>query len=237
MVPNLADPVSAKSRVYRTKLHKAVGASGPPPAPNYEAEGEGNGWGFGGNLGLTWLPVEKQRMTFTYRSAVEVEYDGSYTSPLPNNGEFNTTIKYPNTFGLGYGIELNDTIQIEVLVEWLQWSNNKSQTLNAGGAEISADNNWDDTFTFGLGGSWAATDALAVRAGYAYLPSPIPDETTTPLLVDTDRHALSLGLGYTIGAHTIDAAYTFSIYSDRSTPSGTYDVDSNLFGLTYSASF
>ncbi|HEY5621286.1 MAG TPA: hypothetical protein VIR77_01670, partial [Pontiella sp.] len=69
------------------------------------------------------------------------------------------------------------------------------------------------------------------------LPTPIPDDTMTWLLPDADRHALSLGLGYTVGQHTVDLAYTFSIYDDRDTPLGSYEIDSDLIGMTYSMSF
>ena len=55
---------------------------------------------------------------------------------------------------------------------------------------------------------------------------------------------MSLGLGYTTGAHTIDVAYTYSIYEDREASlfenqayPGDYDIDSDLVGLTYSYSF
>jgi len=203
----------------------------PPPAPPgtiVQSEGEGDGGGIGGNIGVTWLPTARQRVAVTYRSRVDIDYEG----------DFETTIKYPNIIGLGYGIQLTDDIQLETQVEWLQWSVNDTQPFVAGGTSRPIVNNWDDTFTFGFGGSWAVADALVVRAGYAFIPSPIPDARVTPLLADEDRHALSLGLGYAFGSHGVDLAYTFSIYDDRdSTPSGAYEVDSNLVGLTYSYSF
>lgn len=211
-----------------------------PPA-TLPSEGDGDGWGVGGNVGITWLPTDRQRVAVTYRSRVDIDYEGDFEIAFPGlSGDFETTIKYPNTIGLGYGIQLTDNIQIETQVEWLQWSVNDSQTLVTGPVvpPTTVDNNWDDTFTLGFGGSWAVTDAFVARAGYAFIPSPIPDATVTPLLADEDRHALSLGLGYAFGSHVVDLAYTFSIYDDRdNTPSGAYEVDSNLVGLTYSYSF
>ena len=66
----------------------------------------------------------------------------------------------------------------------------------------------------------------------------------TPVLPDADQNALSLGFGYTTGGHTFDLAYTFSIYADRDvSPAenpafpGSYEIDSDLLGLTYSYSF
>jgi len=216
--------------VYSQLELKALNAVPPPAPPGTIApsEGEGDGWGVGGNLGITWLPTARQRLALTYRSRVKVDY----------NGDFETTIKYPDIIGLGYGIQITDHIQLETQLEWLQWSINDTQPFVAGGVSNPQINNWDDTITLGVGGSWAVTEAFVARAGYAFIPSPIPDATITHLLADEDRHALSLGLGYTVGAHTLDLAYTFSIYDDRdSTPSGAYEVDSNLVGVTYSLSF
>lgn len=230
--------------VYYSKLElTAVNLSPfPPPAPpTFGSEGEGDAWGIGGNLGLTWLPTDGHRMTFTYRSRVDMDYKGDFDSPL-FSGDFEATVKYPNSIGVGYGIELSESVKVEALVEWLEWSVNDSQTLQTGPITQTVQNDWDDTFTLGFGGSWAATDEFTLRAGYAYIPTPIPSDTITPLLPDADRHALSLGLGYALGAHIIDVAYTFSIYDDRSSligsaSPGTYEIDSDLVGLTYSYSF
>ncbi len=224
--------------VYSSLELRALNATAPFPVPLTESEAEGDGWGIGGNMGVTWLPTKRQRVAFTYRSRIDIDYEGDFTFGGASAGDFETTIKYPNIIGIGYGIQLTDDIQVETQLEWLQWSVNDTQTLVTGPASSTIVNNWDDTFTFGLGGSWAATDSLVVRAGYAFIPSPIPDETVTPLLADEDRHALSLGVGYAFGSHLVDLAYTFSIYDDRdSTPLGAYEVDSNLVGLTYSLSF
>ncbi|MCK4564315.1 MAG: outer membrane protein transport protein [Verrucomicrobia bacterium] len=210
----------------------------PPPVIIVPSEGDGDGWGIGGNIGVTWLPTSRQRVAVTYRSRVDIDYKGDFEVGGAGAGDFETTIKYPNIIGLGYGIQLTDDIQLETQVEWLQWSVNDTQTLVTGPASSPIVNNWDDTFTLGFGGSWAVTDSLVARAGYAFIPSPIPDATVTHLLADEDRHALSLGVGYAFGSHLVDLAYTFSIYDDRdSTPSGAYEVDSNLIGMTYSLSF
>lgn len=213
-----------------------------PPQVFFDSEAEGDGWGLGANVGVSWNLNDEQRLALTYRSAFEIEYSGDFKVEGQPDADFETTLKYPNMVSLGYGVQLSESVQIEAMAEWLQWSNNKTQTLKAGSQTLTIENNWDDTFTFGLGGSWQALDALAVRAGYAFIPSPIPDDTITHMLPDADRHAISFGLGYTLGAHAFDFAYTVSIYTDRSAPVGSegpgiYEIDSNLVGLTYSASF
>jgi long-chain fatty acid transport protein len=224
--------------IYYSKLELTAVNTGP--TTTVDSKGEGDGWGLGANAALTWLPVEKQRVSLVFKSGVDMDYEGDFSVGGVASGDFKTAINYPNSIGIGYGIELGKSVQLEALVEWLQWSVNESQTLEAGAnPPRTFVNNWDDTVTLGLGGSWQALDSLVVRAGYAYLPSPVPDNTMSPLLPDTDRQALSIGLGYALGGHVFDIAYTFSLYSDRASPvgnqwPGTYDVDSNLLGLTYS---
>lgn len=227
---------------YSELTLKALQGTGPLPNPIWSVEGNGDGFGIGANLGIAWDPVEGQRLSLTYRSQMQIDYEGDFEINGAKAGPFETEVKLPNIVGVGYGFELSERVQIEALVEWLQWSLNDSQKLVAGVPAPDLENNWDDTFTFGLGGSWQALDSLVVRAGYAFIPTPIPDETITPLLPDADRHAISFGLGYTLGAHTLDLAYTVSIYEERSAPitgagPGIYEIDSNLVGLTYSASF
>lgn len=219
-----------------------------PPGALLYSDGDGDGWGFGANVGLTWNPVENQLFALTYRSQFKVDYEGDFTvhdvfGPGGDiTGNLDASVQLPNIVTFGYGVQLSETVQLETMVEWLQWSLNDTQPLTAGGIPADQVNNWDDTFTFGIGGSWDAAEWLVVRGGYAFIPSPVPDETITPLLPDADRHAISFGLGFVLDSHRLDLAYTYSLYSDRAAPitgasPGTYDIDSDLIGLTYSLSF
>jgi long-chain fatty acid transport protein len=157
------------------------------------------------------------------------------------NSSFNMDIKYPTVIGAGYGISLTDTIRVEANLEWLEWSVNDTQTADLGlNGTQAIPQNWDNTFTLGVGGDWQFSGGWVVRAGYAYIETPIPDETIAPILPDADRHVLSLGLGYTYRGHAVDLAYAYSIYDDRSSTSaypGSYEIDSSLVGMTYSFTF
>ncbi len=228
-------------------------------APDGDAEAEGDGIAFGGNLGVTWKPVDRHTAVFTYRSPFKMEYDGDFKvsnfqalPPIPGlpdfsgttpASDFSTEIEFPTILAFGYGVELTDSIRIEANVEWLEWSRNESMTIDLGNnaplisGQETIPNNWNNTFTFGVGGEWQVCENWTLRSGYAFIETPIPDATLSPILPDADRHALSFGAGYSSGAHTVDVAYTFSFYDDRTTPSGTYDIDSDLVGLTYSYSF
>ena len=206
------------------------------------SEADSDGVGYGVNFGVTVKPADRHYLALTYRSRVDVDYEGDFTLGGIPAGDFETTIKFPNIYGAGYGIEITDDIQVEALIEWIQWSVNDIQSLTIGGAPLPQVNNWDDTITAAVGGSWQFADHWVFRAGYTYIETPIPDSTITPVLPDTDRHIFGVGLGYTIAGHGVDLAYAYTYYEDKSSPPGstapgTYEIDSNLIGLTYSYSF
>ncbi len=228
--------------IYYSELTlKALVFLPSPPAPVagvYDAKAEGDGWGIGGNIGLTWMVTEKQRAALRYRSQASIDYKGDFSL----GGDFETKIKYPDVIGVGYGVQLTDATQVEALVEWLGWSINDVQSVVTGVPGPPQVNNWDDTITAAIGGSWQFAEGWVFRSGYTFIESPIPDTTITPILPDTDRHVIGLGLGYAVGGHTLDLSYAFSIFEDKTSPAGSaapgsYDIDSNLAGVTYSYSF
>ena len=96
---------------------------------------------------------------------------------------------------------------------------------------------WDDTWTVGLGLTYDLTEMLVVRGGYVFLETPIPERTLAPTLPDSDRHVLSAGVGVESGAHELDLAYHYSIYDDADVTdnvvpafNGQYDIESHLGG-------
>lgn len=231
--------------VYSELTFDAVtSTNAPPPAipgpSSGSADATGDDIGYGVNFGVTWDFVERQRLIFTYRSEVTLDYEGSLNaSGLPlSSSSFGLEIKYPTIIGLGYGFEVTDNFRLEANLEWLEWSVNETQSADLGANGVLAiPQNWNDTFTFGISGDWQFAENWTLYSGWAYIETPIPDESLAPILPDTDRHALSLGLGYQLGGHGIDLSYTLSLYEERTTTSGTYDIDSDLIGLTYSYSF
>ncbi len=213
---------------------KALIATGAAfPFDYLNAEADGDGWGIGGNAALTWMLTEKQRVAFSYRSQIDLEYEG----------DLNMKISFPNIFGAAYGIQLTDDIQLEALLEWIEWSVNDVQTATVSGlGTFPLVNNWEDTITVAVGGSWNIDENWVIRAGYTFIETPIPDETITPILPDTDRHIFGMGFGYTTGKHTLDLSYAYTVYEDKQSPPagvapGIYDIDSDLVGVTYSYSY
>ncbi len=238
-----------------------VSVTQDPSDPDGTARIEGDGVGVGGNIGLTWTPKKGHEVAVTYLSAIEVDYEGDANfSSVPPAGklppplgaivtprsDFDSNIEFPAIASVSYGHQCNEKLYVGVSVEWLQFSNYDTLPVDVGNnapllqvSEIPQD--WDDTFTYGLGLDYAISEQLVARAGYIFLESPIPDETLAPTLPNNDQHTVTIGLGYTKDAHSFDLAYAYSFFEDRDIDNnqnpafnGSYDTDySHLVGFTY----
>jgi long-chain fatty acid transport protein len=228
-----------------------------------EARFLGQGFGAGGNLGVTWKFAKNQRLALTYRSAVDVEYDGSFhlsnlppASKLPppfrgvtSAAGYHTGIQFPNIVTLGYGIQLSDTLKVGSDIEWVQFSSYHTLRTDIENNNVllpstTTNEDWDDIWTFGVGGSWNFKPKWVARAGYQFLQTPIPDQTLSPTLPDADKHAFSVGLGYSQKSYSMDVSYMGMLYDERrfignQNPAfnGSYDLTSHLFAASFRLSF
>ena len=224
-----------------------------PGAPDGTLKADGDAQAVGGHIGLTWEPAGGHRLALVYRTSADLDFDGDARLqgapvPLPGTkGDFSTSMPLPSSAVLAYGCELTDSIRVEADVEWLDWSRFQSQTvdLRIPAAPVplgrTLPERWDDTWTYGLGVSWQPAPDWCLRAGYTWLPSPVPAGTLSPILPDADRQVFSLGVGFTRGPHHWDVGVAFSQYDDTTVPTGalpmSYELEADLVGLSYRYTF
>jgi long-chain fatty acid transport protein len=265
--------VGVGADVYWSQLElkqKLPGAAltGNPLSPDVTIHAQGDGTAVGANAALSVKLTARQTIGLTYRAPFTVDYEGDMdVSGMPAgaalmgltpSSDFDSSIDFPAVAALGYGIKLTDTVRVGADVEWVQWSRyeslvlngaNNNPLLNAPGTPnpmmpAVVRQNWDDSWTAGVGADWKATPEVTLRAGYIFLQSPVPDETFSPTIPDADRHVVSVGLGYTRANHKVDFAYGYTIFPDREIASnqnpaynGTYETSSHLLSLSYGYSF
>lgn len=229
--------------------------------PDGTLKGQGDGLGFGGNFGITWKINDRHTVAFTYRSQMDVEYDGdtridNITPTAAGFGatgtsDFASTFNFPNILAVGYGIQITDTIRIESNVEWIEFSRFDTLSVDLGNNNIllppanrNIPQNWRDTFTFGIGGDWQFAERWVLRAGYQFYESPVPGETFSPTIPDADQNVITVGLGYRGDNFSVEFAYGADFYDKRtivnpSSPAfnGTYDVTVHLFSVAYRLAF
>jgi long-subunit fatty acid transport protein len=208
------------------------------------ASGQAIGW----NAALTWKMTEKQRLAATYRSPFTIKYTGenNYSGFINGTSDASAKIEYPDILGLAYGIELTDTLKIEVDGEWLGFSQYKNLTLyDSTFPTTTYSQDLKDTWTAGLGASWNFKPQWTLRSGFMYLKNPTPDYTYGPLSPDADQCVISVGLGYETEHHAIDVAYAYGLFLGGRSVSdnqyafidGDYDYNVHLLALSYGYKF
>jgi len=235
------------------------GSSGTEP--DGLLRGEGDGYGHGGNLGLTWKIASRHTIAVTYRSQMDVNFDGaadvSNITPtaaalgVTGRSGFASRLAFPNIVAVGYGLQVTDRLRLETDVEWLQFSRFKRLPINLGNNNLllpptsqSVPQNWRDTFTIGIAGDYRLSENWTVRGGYQYYQSPVPDSTFSTTIPDANQNVLTVGLAYRSGGHTVELGYGVDFYDRRNLAGnqnpafdGIYDITVHLFSLSYQWAF
>lgn len=208
-------------------------------------------WGVGGNIGAQVEAIPKV-LSFGahYRSAVKVEFEGdAHFENVPralqqtiHDQRVSTSLINPDSLAMGVAVRPIPALVLDVDVVWYGWGSFKSIDLafpddKTNSLASSQAKNWKSGFNYHLGGEANVSDALQVRAGVLYDPSPAPEDTITPDIPDADRLNLALGgtFRHESGFH-VDVGYQFILlFTKKSTAPelpGEYGGFVNLLGLS-----
>jgi len=144
---------------------------------------------------------------------------------------------------LGISYKPSEKLTIALEAERTGWSSydkvdvDLKNEIPAGGfTDITTKKDWRDTWAYKVGVEYLLSDKLALRGGYMYDHTPIPESAFDPRVPDSDQQDVSIGLGYKRDKLTIDAAYMAAFYKDRnvnnSILSGTYKGFAHFVGLS-----
>ncbi|HEX8441093.1 OmpP1/FadL family transporter [Archangium sp.] len=220
-----------------------------PLIPGALVELSGTSWGFGYNAGLQVdLPRGLVTVGAHYRGQVTHDFEGDAdfrdvpppaVALVPPDQEFALTWRMPATLGLGVAIHPLPRLTLAADANWFDWGSTRELTVELRTTpqfSQTLHKNWHTRWNFHLGGEYGVSDALAVRAGFIYDPTPTPENTLSPDLPDADRLNFALGAGYRLGALRADLAYQLVVLRDqRSTLEalpGTYNGMGHVMGLT-----
>jgi long-chain fatty acid transport protein len=203
-------------------------------------EADGDGWGH--NLGALIRAGEETRIGLAYRSAINVNYRGDMTiegiapalQPLFGGTSYNSAIttsnRFPDIYSLGVSHLLSTKLVFAADVELVRWSSFKKMEVNivqevpaAGVTDAVTPLDWKDSWGFKIGGEYRMSDSIALRAGYAFINTPVPDHTFEPGNPDADQHNVSIGMGYRTGNWRIDGFYQIGIFQDRTVQNAVVD--------------
>ncbi|HEY5914421.1 MAG TPA: outer membrane protein transport protein [Verrucomicrobiae bacterium] len=193
VAPTLSLSVGPTFNYSEMKLRQGAAV----PVPGAELEFSGHNWSYGFNGGILWQPHPKWSLGASYRSASRMNYEGSaslYPSPpLPSLGSTSARFDYPQIVIGGVSYRPNTNWNIEVNVDWADWSSVQNLTIK-GVANRELD--WESSFMYEVGVTRNLWRGYYLGLGYFYSQSSTPNRLYTPLVADTDLHIGSLGAGY-----------------------------------------
>ncbi|UCE65983.1 MAG: outer membrane protein transport protein [Candidatus Zixiibacteriota bacterium] len=161
-------------------------------------------------------------------------------------------LKLPGDIGVGVAIKANEKLTFTGEVAVTFWSALDSVVIELDGFDPSgspAENStimflWDDITRVSLGAEYKIADPLALRFGYYFDPSPIPDSTFSPIIPDLgDKNSFNIGAALTLGGVEISYNYEYLMFEDRNIATlsdvngdGTYDNYPGLYKTDLHAS-
>lgn len=166
------------------------------------AEVDSVDWGY--NLAVDFKPNDDWNFAVTYRSHVDLEFDGdvmllppTFPAAIPTTGDVNVPAPAVLTFSAAYTV---DRWTFDLTVDQTQWSEYESLTLNTAaiGATVDETRNWDDTWAIRLGIEYQVNEKWTLMGGIAYDENPVPEEHLGFELPDSDAWLFSVGARYAV---------------------------------------
>jgi long-chain fatty acid transport protein len=223
-----ADYMYADIDMERMVNQSAVGASDASSL----MKADGHGWGY--NIGLMISPSPFLNMGFAYRSGIRVDYEGNLSinniapalQPVFGSSAYTTGVRtvatFPEIYSLGVAVKLSERLVVDTDAEFVRWSSFNKMDLDlinevpaAGLVDTSIQMNWKDVWQYKLGVDYKIDNHFSVRAGYAWVPTPVPDESLEPGNPDVNQHNFSIGTGYTAQSLVLDLFYNVGIFQKR----------------------
>ncbi|KQQ44475.1 outer membrane transport protein, OMPP1/FadL/TodX family [Duganella sp. Leaf126] len=238
-VAQLQSPAFAAQRA--ALVSQIVAAGGNPAKLATAGDGHGSNsvkdWGYGFNLGYLFTLDENTRFGLSYRSSIAHKMKGSTvwdfsqsTDDKVVNGALSVASNRVNSAAL-VKLRTPETVAANVYhkfdSKWagmadVTWSrHNRLGDLliefpgTPEGAEVIRQQ-WKNTVRVALGGTYAYSDSLTLRAGVAHDESPVQSaELRHPALPDSDRMQYSLGAQWKLDDRSsIDVAYSYLDFKD-----------------------
>lgn len=207
--------------LYKPMPRLSVGVSGKIPSKLY-LDGEAD-------VKLWLNNVVAQSLTGVNAPLVLGTTTGAYgiSSELPLPGEIGG--------GLSFKVMPNWSVNLDYA--YTMWSGLDKVTVDFDSTVVMVPGNpatnistkdlnfdWKDTNRISVGTEYVRSCGMALRGGFFWEQSPIPDHTMSPTFPDiNDKMSFNLGLGKTFGNITVDLNCQFVMFSERVVDTQTAD--------------
>ncbi|MEA9439832.1 outer membrane protein transport protein [Aeromonas caviae] len=194
------------------ELNRYAGAlSAAIPGANSDtrlAHLKGDTWGFGWNVGTLYEINENHRLALTYRSQVDLSFDGDFQGATSLNRvvDGNLKLDLPAQAEFAGYHRLNQQFAVHYSVNWTDWSAFQELKATSSGCNmpgqpgvcLNKPEKFKDSTRYALGGTWYVNPSWEARIGFAYDNTPIEPEYRSLSIPDSDRVWYSAGATYHI---------------------------------------
>ncbi|KRW63803.1 long-chain fatty acid outer membrane transporter [Aeromonas allosaccharophila] len=195
------------------ELNRFAGLLGPLTPPSQGgplatdtrlAHLKGDTWGFGWNVGTLYEVNENHRFALTYRSQVDMSFDGDFQGATSRNRTVDGNLKLdlPAQAEFAGYHRLSPQFAVHYSVNWTDWSAfqelKATSSQCAGGVCLQKDEKFKDSTRYSIGGTWYINPAWEARMGFAYDNTPIEADYRSLSIPDSDRVWYSAGATYHI---------------------------------------
>ena len=194
------------------ELNRYAGAlSAAIPGANSDtrlAHLKGDTWGFGWNVGTLYEINENNRLALTYRSQVDLSFDGDFQGATSGNRvvDGNLKLDLPAQAEFAGYHRLNPQFAVHYSVNWTDWSAFKELKATSSSCKdgeivgqcLQKPENFKDSLRYSIGSTWYINPSWEARIGFAYDNSPIEPEYRSLSIPDSDRVWYSAGATYHI---------------------------------------
>lgn len=206
------------SIAYRVmdQLSVSVGVNVADAEAQLEGTGrvvKGDDISYGGTVSAHYQVAHDWAIGARYQSSVKFEIEGDLNKVLPASAK----LELPSSVNMGIANSSIKNLTLGLDVVWTEWSTYDELAISAPGAPGSplvSPKAWDDVWSIRLGGEYALGDSWALRAGYVWDETPVPNTTRAPELPGSDRQMLMAGIGWKGENIGIDFAYSY-LWADK----------------------
>ena len=228
-----------------TDLRRAIGVFGPNDL--FRFSGRGDTLGF--DLGLLWKPNPENSFGLSYTHQMSIKFKGvTDTIPLIAGEPSDATFEFPEVVLAGWSYRGLPQWNLEVDVDWTNWSRLDTVTIHKASGDTPLPFNWESGFFYEFGATRYFEGGWHASLGYCYTQNSTPDATFTPAVPDSNRSFYSLGVGYKSDRFSADFAWHYGDGGSRhvtgsppsligATADGTYRNSLNAFSLSLGLHF
>jgi long-chain fatty acid transport protein len=177
---------------------------------------------------------------FEFLPTGDAAMDSVLEASLPADQRATAEIPFPAMASLGAAYRLGERWRAEANLNWTGWSifDELPLTFEDDALSMVIEEKYDDVFSVRTGVTFQASERMQFRGGYYFDPSPAPSASVGPILPDSERNGVSVGIGYASEGWRLDLFEMLLFFREREVRNnrdnfnGNYDESAWISGVS-----